>query len=204
MKTLTIILFFLAFSLVESIGQTNPHKTEFQRLKALGKTTEASDYLQQAYPQWNFRKMRGLCVAIDSKERDPTLKGRFQWQYQRKILEAAGVNVDTDTEAQIGEKISQMWKVWEELGFAICNNTLFDVSNGNIIKFAVSLRFDEFLIDMSIWKVDCNKVDELDGRTVLDYVQAQIVKNKGLPSEPHLLNYYKILRDAGARHKSEL
>lgn len=148
------------------------------------------------------KKLRGLCMFVDSKEKDTNPQGRFVWKYQRKILEAACADPKKDSEEEIGRKISKLWK--DNEATLICNNTKFDVPNGSIIKFAVNLKFDEFMIDMARWKVNFNKVDETDGSTVLDYVQSQIVSNKGLPTEHQLKDYYMMLRKAGAKHKSEL
>jgi hypothetical protein len=150
----------------------------------------------------NPKKLRGLCMFVSSKEEDPNPQGRFVWKYQRKLLEAACIDVKKDNEEEIGKKIAKVWK--DNEATLICNNTKFDVANGNIIKFAVNLKFDEFLIDVTKWKVNLNKVDETDGRTVLDYVQSQIDANKGLATEPVLKKYYQMLKDAGAKHKWEL
>lgn len=201
MKTLAVL--FLIFALVAST-QANPHKAEFQRLQKLGKPLDAYAYLKKVYPQWDLRKLIGLPMFVDSKEMDSAPQGRFHFRYQRKILEAAGVNLETDTEERIGEKVSQMWKLCDELDITIANNTKFDVGNGNVIKFAVNLKFDEFVIDMARWGVDLNKVDVTDGRTVLDYTRSQVERNKGLPHEPVLRRYYDMFRKAGARHKDEL
>ena len=141
-------------------------------------------------------------MLVDSKEKDPNPQGRFVFKYQRKFLEAACADPIKDSEEEIARKIAKVWKDNEST--LICNNTKFDVANGNIIKFAANLKFDEFMIDMTFWKVNLNKVDEMDGRTVLDYLQVQIERNKGLASEPVLKRYYVMLRKAGGRHKFEL
>ena len=141
-------------------------------------------------------------MLIDSKEKDPNPQGHFVYKYQRKFLEAACVDVNKDSEAVIAQKISKVWK--ENESTLICNNTKFDVGNGNIIKFAVNLKFDSFITDMTYWKVNLNKVDETDGRTVLDYIKDQIESNKGLVSEHVLQGYYNQLKKAGAKHRVEL
>ena len=57
---------------------------------------------------------------------------------------------------------------------------------------------------MALWKVNLNKVDKTDGRTVLDYIKDQIERNKGLATEPVLQGYYNQLKKAGAKHRVEL
>ena len=169
-------------------------------LKPINKVATPAPELPSVCP--NPKKLRGLCMFVDSKEKDPSPQGRFVWKYQRKLLEAACADPAKDSEEVIGRKISKMWKDNEAI--LICNNTKFDVANGSILKFAVNLKFDEFLIDATHWKVNLNKVDEMDGRTLQDYLRAQIERNKGLPAEPTLKQYYIMLRKAGAKHKSEL
>ena len=153
----------------------------------------------------NPKKLIGLSMYVSSKERDPQPQGpngQYDWKWQRKMFEAACVDANKDSEEEIGRKISSMMKQYEDK--LEVNNTTFDVSNGNIIKFAVNLKFDEFLIWMTKWKVDFNKVDATDGRTVLDYITSQIESNKGLASEPVLKRYYDMIKKAGGKHKYEL
>ena len=80
-----------------------------------------------ATPCPNPKKLRGLCMFVDSKEQDPNPQGRFVWKYQRKLLEAACINVRTDSEEEIGKKIAKVWQENEKT--MICNNTKFDVES---------------------------------------------------------------------------
>ncbi len=58
----------------------------------------------------NPKKLRGLCMYVDSKEKDPNPQGRFVWKYQRKLLEAACIDVKKDSEEEIGKKIAKVWQ----------------------------------------------------------------------------------------------
>lgn len=149
-----------------------------------------------------WRKLRGLCMYVGSYIEDDKPRGRYKYTYQIKILEAANVDIEKDSETLIAQKVSQLWQQYEDK--LICNNTLFDVGNGNIIKFAVSQLDDRFISDVIDWKVSLNKVDEFDGRTVLDYVQDQIKSAKGTSLERRFSSYYSSMRHAGAKHKHEL
>ena len=203
MKTVGVILVLMSITL-SVLAQENPHKAEYQRLLRIdSKAAEA--YLKESYPEWDFKKLRGLCMIVDSQEKDPKPQGRFKWKYQRRILEATRINPETESEEQIGKKIARMWKVAEELGLAgACNNAKFDVIDGSIIKFAVCLKFEEFIIDVTFWGLNLNKVDLSDGKTVLDYTQEQIDRNIGIATEPDLRRIYETLRKAGAKHAREL
>jgi hypothetical protein len=152
--------------------------------------------------EFDIKYLRGLCMYVGSKERIPDRNGRYVWGYQNRIFLAARVDTLKDSEAVIADKISRMWNKYEN--YLHCKNTQFDIINGSIIKYAVNMKFEEFLIDMVSWKVNLNKVDEADDMTVLDYIQMQIGRNKGLPSEPYLKMYYNMFKKAGAKHKVEL
>ena len=191
----SIFVLLLTFYAIDANCQT----TSIHKIKPIN---QAAPVVEVPAVCPNPKKLRGLCMFVSGKEEDPNPQGRFVWKYQRKLLEAACADPAKDSEEVIGRKISKLWK--ENESTLICNNTKFDVANGNILKFAVNLKFDEFLIDVTRWKVNLNKVDETDGRTLLDYVQTQIQSNEGLATEPVLKRYYQMLRDAGAKHKSEL
>ena len=150
----------------------------------------------------NPKKLRGLCAVVGDLTEDSNPQGKYKYLYQRKIFEAACVDINKDSEEEIARKVSKVWKENEDK--LICNNTRFEVANGNIIKFAVDSTFDSFLTDVATWKINLNKVDETDGRTVLDYVKYQMERAKGTPSEQRISFYYRKLRSAGAKHKSEL
>ncbi len=157
---------------------------------------------QDREPCPNPKKLRSLCSFVGDKTPDSQPQGKYRYLYQRRLLEAACVDLETDSEEEIGRKIREMWNEYEDI--LICNNIQFDVSNGSLIKYAVNMQFDVFIIDLAVWGVNFNKVDETDGRTVLDYVQHQIKISKGLAIEEKLKQYYYILRKAGAKHKWEL
>ena len=150
----------------------------------------------------NPKKLRGLCNYVGDLTKDSEPQGRYEYSYQRRILEAACVDINKDSEEEISRKIAKVWKENEDT--LICNNTQFDVGNGSIIKYGVISGFDHFVFDMAQWKVNLNKVDESDGRTVLDYVKYHLERAKGTTSERKLKLYYSSLKRAGAKHRSEL
>lgn len=151
----------------------------------------------------NASKITSLCSEVSFREKDPNpLSKKYKYLYQRKILEASCAEVGKDSEAEVAKKVATMWKKFEsELH---CSNTQFDVSKGSLIKFAVAQSFDTFIYDVTDWKIDLNKVDASDQRTVLDYVRDQKTRLKGTALEETMQEYYEVLREAGAKHKSEL
>lgn len=150
----------------------------------------------------NPNSLKNICIFVDSRTKDPKPQGDYIYTYQRKILEAACADPEKDSEEKIAEKVQAAWLAGQDN--LKCKSIQFDASGGNILKYAVSSKFDLFLEDAIYWKVNLNRIDEVDQRTVLDYIQIQIEKHKGTNIVSKLQHYYKILREAGAKHKSEL
>ena len=202
-----IIVTLLALPALNSFAQDNRHAIKLKELSKEWKYAEMWSYVKEAFPPgnstgFNPMKLKNICLTIDSRTKDPNPIGNYIYLYQRKIVDAAGVDINKDSPEVISEKINRMWTLFEPL--LVCDNLQFDVSSGSIIKYAVSTLFDEFVYDLVAWKVPLNKIDHSDNKTALDYVKAQIERNKGNAIEQKLKNYYKLLRDAGAKHKSEL
>ncbi|MBF6610491.1 MAG: hypothetical protein ITF99_05010 [Chryseobacterium sp.] len=150
----------------------------------------------------NPKKLRGLCGFVGDRTPDDDSQGNFKYIYQRKIYEAACVDPTKDSEEEIRSKIANVWNANEAT--LICSNTQFDTTKGSLIKYAISMQFDMFIYDVVDWKVNFNKIDETDGKTVLDYLDDKIKQNKGNAVEKGLREYYLLLKKAGAKHKSEL
>lgn len=168
-----------------------------------GSVTESTlKKVAQPGPCLDSKKLENICLYIDGRVKDPQPLGDYVYVYQRRIFEAAGVDVIKDSEEVIAQKIRFMWEsCWNKL---TCLSVQFDASGTSIIKFAISSKFDDFIYDVIDWKVNLNRVDEVDKRTVLDYVQYQLQKHSGTSIESKYRHYYKIFREAGAKHKSEL
>lgn len=148
----------------------------------------------------NDNKLGQLCIAVMDARKDPS--GQHQFHYQKIVFDAACAK-PSDPEHVAAEKIRRMWTKFEDR--LTCNHVRFDVQNGNVLKYAASARFEDLLFDAAmIWKVDLNRVDISDGRTLLDYVSKEIDRNKGNAVEGKLKSYYDMLRISGARHRSEL
>lgn len=152
----------------------------------------------------NLKKLDNICISINNRTKDPKPKGDYYYMYQRKMLDAACVDVEKDSEEIIGEKIRKMWDAAFAQKKLNCHSIQFYPSGGNVLKFAVSTKFNEFIEDAIWWKVNLNFIDDVDKETVLDYVKNEIEKNKGFNIVSKLEYYYKILREAGAKHAAEL
>lgn len=145
------------------------------------------------------KKLRNLCMMIGEHMTDP--KDKNKYMYETRFYQAGCVQ-NTDSEDEKHRKISEAWAMYEE--DLNCTNVQFDVSKGHLLKYAVASTFDHFLDDAVKWKVNLNKIDTSDNRTVLDYIKSHMEINKGTAMELKLKSYYDKLRSAGAKHRSEL
>lgn len=147
-------------------------------------------------------KLRGICYTVVSQIKDNDPKSPFQYMFEKRIYEAAGATYEEPDDV-IAHKISKLFAENEQA--LICEGSDFDVTEGNILKYAISGRTFAF-INKAIdeWHVNLNVVDKIDNTTVLDYVERQIGRMKGTIAENTLRNYYIKLRKAGARHAREL
>lgn len=143
-----------------------------------------------------------LCLSIDQRKEDAKPTKKIKYRSQRLVLEGACVDVEKDSDEVIAQKVSAMWK--ENQKMLYCNSLTFDVQFGNVIKFAINYLDEPFLESVIAWKVDLNYVDEKDGRTVLDYVRYRYENAHPDGLKPTMDYYYKMLRKAGAKHRSEL
>lgn len=147
--------------------------------------------------------MGPLCMSVEGRIQDSRDDSPFEYTFEEHIYNLACVNVSTDSPSVINKKIQAFWIKYEKE--LVCDSTGFNVPKGNILKMAAHTLFSQFL-DKAVydWKVPLNKVDPSDGRTTLDYIKDEIIKNKGQPNEKPLQSYYDLLRRNGAKHKSEL
>jgi hypothetical protein len=155
----------------------------------------------------DLERLTNICTNLSGFTKDPAPRGEYSYMYQRKIYDAACVDLQQDSEALMKRKIQEMWRIDEARGDRSklkCENLQFDVIDGNILKFAVRKRFQEFLEDAEYWGVNLNRVDASDQRTVLDYLKDELDRTSHPSTRSTLQVYYNTLRRAGAKHRAEL
>ena len=144
-------------------------------------------------------QVKALCMMVNTHMKNPDASSD-KYMYQVRMKKAACVSA-TDSTKTAQQKLHDFLAMHT---LPTCNNLQFDVLDGNILKFAVSAKFDDFLIDMIDWGADLNTVDVSDGRTVLDYVAYHAEKNSGNDLKKRFDRYYSTLRAAGAKHRREI
>jgi hypothetical protein len=144
-----------------------------------------------------------LCWNVGQAILNTDKSSSFYYDYQKQIYEVAGVDT-TNNEQEANRKIRVWWKDWGHT--CKCNSISFDVVDGSVLKYAASRTTTDFIMDAISWKIDLNDTSDIidNNRTLLDYVQAQLIQSKGGPLEAKYKQYFDVLREHGAKFKSEL
>ena len=142
----------------------------------------------QADPRFDLSALLGICDDVRARSS----------QSETKVETAAGVQPG-DSQELMQSKVQTLFRDH----MPRCNG--FNVSRGNILKYAVAFRTYDFLYTAAnTWQVDLNVADANDRRNVLDYVENELLKNRGMPAEADLLSYRDMLVRAGARTTAQL
>lgn len=193
-----LVTSLLALALGDLTGQAKVPREDWRAWKnappawATPSDIEAAKYLKNI-------QMRVIgCTPATS---DPSGNYRYEWQV--RFARAAQAEGDIDTPEEV-ERLRKIWQRFEERGLFDCNSLQFDVSNGSLVKCAAINSNDAFIDFVAKHKLGLTRVDESDGKTVLDYIQYHITRTQGGEIAKHLEIYYRQLREAGAKHRSEL
>lgn len=144
-----------------------------------------------------------FCGDVGGKAQYNEPDSNFEYRYQQVMYQSACADVDTMSDKEINLKLQQWWDLYKDK--LLCDSIQFNVPNGSVFKYAIRGYVTSFIDDAIYAKFDLNFVDKADGRTVLDYTRDEIKKHtKASPVKKILESYYTKLRNAGAKHKSEL
>ncbi|MFD1191977.1 tetratricopeptide repeat protein [Phenylobacterium conjunctum] len=143
-----------------------------------------------------------LCAGVENQTMELEPRNPFIfYSYENELADAAGV-FESDSEAVMDGKIGRLLDA--NMPRLLCNSINFNPNNGNILKLSIARKSDGF-IDSALtrWKLNLNQVDEVDGRTVLDYIEARAASEQPR-FRPIYDNYAKRFRAAGAKSRTEL
>ena len=150
----------------------------------------------------NNEGMETICGHINLMSLDEDYQNKYRFQ---TLLKRAACVSPTDSPAQEKTKIAAYWDKYGQ--YLTCNNPHFSIPNGSVVKFAIQKQFDNFIVDLSHrWKVNLNRIDPADGRTVLDfaYDELAIEKAKGSSLANKIQTYITVLKNNGAKRRDEL
>ena len=144
-----------------------------------------------------------LCGNIRTQQdsiRRPTLG-----YAEHKLLELAGVDIDNDDPDLTEEKMAIFWK--KNYKCLECRDVVPPFPRGNYLKQLASESFlRSFRTFLRAYRFPPNIIDETDGCTVLDYVDAQIRRTPASSTLTHkyLQDVRKLLIREGAKHANDL
>jgi len=132
----------------------------------------------------------------------------YVYWYEKTLWEISCADPKRDTFEEAKAKIQCMWNKYKEL--LACDVPGFDISNGNVLKYAIAKSFPDPVLDTpKTYGLDINFKDPVDGLTVMDYIQKELKRYQQNPSAypsqiKDLTRVYEILRSRGAKHAHEL
>lgn len=144
-----------------------------------------------------------FCGYVGSKSPYKGIDGNFDYTYQQVMYESACADVENMSEKEINQKLREWWDLYKDK--LLCDSLQYNVPNGSVFKYAISGKVTAFIDDAIYYKFDLNFIDKADGRTVLDYTRDEMKKHTDTSETKKVFeSYYTKLRNAGAKHKSEL
>ena len=149
----------------------------------------------------HLRNVQLWISGVNEAKPDPSHNFRYEWQV--RFARAAQAQGEIDTPEEI-ERLRRIWQRFEEKGLFDVSSVQFDVLNGSLLKYASIRSNDSFVQFAAEHQLGLTRIDESDGRTVLDYLEYHIDRAKGTAMAETWKEYYKLLRNAGAKHRREL
>ena len=134
---------------------------------------------------------RALCISIASRAyAEPKYLQLFNYHYEQKLLELSCVNIGVDSEEMIKLKVQKWWNKYKTS--CKCDSVSFGLSNGNLLKFALSQNFTEVIDDLaSYYKLDINFKDPADGLNLLDYIISEKQRLQKQVNSESAVNVYE-------------
>lgn len=127
-----------------------------------------------------------------------------QGMYAHEVIlrSAAGVTAG-DTPNQAMAKLQRFWI--ENRANLKCSLLGISIRNGNVAKLAFERGSNIVIANfLRRWNLDMNFIDPADGKTVLDYVEAQLAESRGEPIEGVMQRNRDLLIRFGAKRANEL
>lgn len=144
-----------------------------------------------------------LCRAMRSQQ-DSLRRPRFGFA-ENILMELAGVDPDNSSSAEMRQKMEEFLKAnYKKLE---CRSIVPPFPEGNYLKQLASGNYlRQFQTFLRGYRFPVNIIDETDGCTVLDYVDAQIRRTPASSTNIHeyLQNVRKLLIREGAKHANDI
>ena len=144
-----------------------------------------------------------LCATMRTQQ-DSIKRPRFGYA-ENTLMELAGVDPDNSTSAEMRQKMEAFFKA--NYKCLECTDVVSPFPRGNYLKQLASGNYlQQFQRFVRRYKFPVNIIDETDGCTVLDYVDAQIRRTHESSTTIHeyLQKVRALLIREGAKHANDL
>lgn len=165
-------------------------KKEQEWKKIKGRDSKNEPDKNGYYPQY----LRGICEHVITPD---LVDGELS--YITRFKNAAGITPE-DSEEEMYRKIREVWTLYEDR--LVCDTIAFSLVGGNILKAATVSRNEGFYNAVIKWGVNLNRIDPVDGKTVLDFFRDKIATHP--PNIDFYEAYYLMLKHYGAKHASDI
>lgn len=133
---------------------------------------------------------QALCADIGSKAKVSSRELKYYvYTFEKRILKLSCVNLEVDDEETIIRKVQSFWNKYKTK--CKCDSLQFNLSNGNILKFAISQNMFIFIETIASYELDINFIDPADGLNLLDYTTKEIERLKKLTNSEGIVKIYE-------------
>lgn len=131
------------------------------------------------------RDYKYMCDAIASKAKVTGKNSYYvEYSYEERLLALAGVDVENDNDEQKIKKLKCFWNKYKTR-FA-CDTVSFNVTNGNLLKFAVSQAFVGVLEQLvGAYELDICFTDPADGLSLCQYLKSEYLNAIATQGKSH-------------------
>jgi antitoxin component YwqK of YwqJK toxin-antitoxin module len=152
-------------------------------------------------------RISALCGSVDGQYEDEDEESRYNYSFEKELEALACVDLKKDSPEEAKKKVQLWWNKYHDN--CKCEKINVVLWGGNILKYAISTRFDGFIYSITkTYQLNLNFIDPKDGKTALDFaIEEYEVFKKNNPTHSlvkRMESMIKLLKDGGAKRAREL
>jgi len=157
---LKLLFIFLFFSVLFSNAQTT--------------TAKKTSVLDKDCPPPTINDYKAICAHIATRAKDNQNNYYFtDYAYEKKLLQMSCADLDLDSEEIVKKKLQFFWNKYKTK--CKCDSLDFILSNGNILKYALSQKMPEVIENLAdTYGLNINFIDPADGLNLLDWINKEM------------------------------
>lgn len=147
-----------------------------------------------------------FCLNVTLKTKAPEkYEDKFTYLFEKRFFQLAGMDLDNETVEAAKPKMQRWWDKYKTK--LTCNALGFNVPMGNLLKYAIDRPFMNILYFAGEHELDINFIDPADQKTVLDYVNSEMIRIEMPPfteKTSHLREVKAVLLSIGAKTSEQI